>query len=149
MTDQENDSQWLGEFVPYLNYQITGHLNQKLRKNLRQSKINIARWRVLAVLKAFGQLNIGQIVEHTLIEQPTVSRIVDQLERERLAIRESGGVDSRFVQVILTLAGEKAFQEIYPIAVAHQKQALRGFKKQEIKTLIGFLNRIQDNISTN
>jgi len=50
--------------------------------------------------------------------------------------------------VTLTSAGEKAFKEIYPIAVAHQEQALRRFKKQKIKILIVFLERIQDNIST-
>jgi len=147
MSPQENEKNWLGTFVPYLIYRITGQLNRKLRKNLRRSKINIARWRVLAVLQDHGCLNIGQIVEHTLIEQPTVSRIVDQLEREGLAVREAGGRDSRFVQVSLTAAGRSAFKEIYPIAVKHQEQALKGFKPQEINTLIGFLERIQNNIS--
>lgn len=93
-------------------------------------------------------MNIGQIAEHTLIEQPTVSRIVDQLEREGLAVREPGSTDSRFVHVALTIAGKSAFDEIYPIAVKHQEQALKGFKQREIKTLIGFLERIQNNIST-
>ena len=68
MAVRELEKNWLGTFVPYLIYRITGHLNRKLRKNLRRSKINIARWRVLAVLQDHGRLNIGQIVEHTLIE---------------------------------------------------------------------------------
>ena len=148
MVAEEKERHWLGTFVPYLIYRITSHLNRRLRKRLKQSGINIARWRVLAVLSDFDQLNIGQIVEHTLIEQPTVSRIVDQLEREGLALRESGSHDSRVVRVKLTAAGEKAFREIYPIATGHQELALRGFKPQEIKTLIAYLERIQNNIST-
>ncbi len=148
MATHETGKPWLGKFVPYLIYRITNHLNRSLRKNLQRSRINIARWRVLSVLQDHGRLNMGQIVEHTLIEQPTVSRIVDQLEREGLAMRESGGADSRFVQVILTPAGESAFKEIYPIATQHQEQALKGFKQQEIKVLIGFLERMQKNIST-
>lgn len=138
---------WLGKFVPYLIYRITGHLNRNLRKNLRRSGINLARWRVLAVLNDHGRLNMSQIVQHTLLEQPTVSRVVDQLQRESLAVRESGEQDSRFVQVKLTRAGEKAFNEIYPIAVAHQQQALRGFKQHEVKALMGLLERIQSNLS--
>ena len=148
MNSEEKENRWLGRYVPYLIYRITGHQNRKLRRRLKKSGINIARWRVLAVLQDQGALNIGQIAEHTLIEQPTVSRIVDQLEREGLAVREPGSKDSRFVHVVLTESGKCAFEKIYPIAVKHQDQALKGFKPREIKTLIGFLERIQSNIST-
>jgi DNA-binding MarR family transcriptional regulator len=146
---KKNGDHWLGKFVPYLIFRITGRLNRNLRKNLRRSGINLARWRVLAVLNDHGQLNISQIVEHTLLEQPTVSRVVDQLQREGLALRQTAERDSRFVQVRLTAAGEKAFKEVYPIAIAHQQQALKGFKQHEIKTLMGLLERIQNNISSN
>jgi DNA-binding MarR family transcriptional regulator len=146
---KKNGDHWLGKFVPYLIFRITGHLNRNLRNNLRRSRINLARWRVLAVLNDHGRLNISQIVEHTLLEQPTVSRVVDQLQREGLAVRQTGDQDSRFVQVRLTAAGEKAFKEVYPIAIAHQQQALKGFKQREIKTLMGLLERIQNNISSN
>jgi DNA-binding MarR family transcriptional regulator len=148
MTTRHDGEHWLGQFVPYLIYRITGHLNRNLRRNLKRSGINLARWRVLAVLNDHGRLNVSQIVEHTLLEQPTVSRVVDQLQSEALAVRETGGQDSRFVQVMLTRAGEKAFKAIYPIAVAHQKQALKGFRHHEIKSLIGLLERIQNNISS-
>lgn len=148
MIDHEKGDHWLGKFVPYLIYRITSQHNKLLRKRLRRSGINIARWRVLAVLQDNGRMNISQIVERTIIEQPTVSRIVDQLEREGLAFREICDEDSRFVQVMLTEAGEKAFREIYPVATKHQEQGLQGFTRQEIKTLIGFLERIQNNIST-
>ena len=149
MPTRANGDHWLGQFIPYLLYRITGQLNRALRKKLRRSGINLARWRVLAVLKDNGRMNIGQIVERTIIEQPTVSRIVDQLEREGLAAREICDEDSRFVQVVLTEMGEKAFERIYPAATAHQKQALQGFSKKEIKTLIGFLERIQLNNDPN
>lgn len=148
MASAKKANHWLGKFVPYLIYRITGHLNRNLRRNLRRSGINLARWRVLAVLNDHGRLNISQIVAHTLLEQPTVSRVVDQLQREGLAVRESADGDSRFVQVRLTAEGEKAFETVYPIAVEHQQQALKGFKQHEIKTLMGLLERIQNNISS-
>ncbi len=146
MDTDESGSHWLGKFVPYLIFRITNQLNRALRKRLRRSGINIARWRVLAVLKDNGRMNVNQIVDRTIIEQPTVSRIVDQLQREGLATRETCNKDSRFVQVMLTPEGEKAFSEIFPTATKHQQQALQGFTQKEIKTLIGFLERIQDNI---
>jgi DNA-binding MarR family transcriptional regulator len=106
----------------------------------------MARWRVLAVLRAYGKLNLGRIVDLTAMEQPSISRIVTQLEREGLAKRKVSTEDSRVVYVSLTAAGEKAFKEIYPTAQRHQKRALSGFSEKEIDTLTKYLQRIQDNI---
>jgi DNA-binding MarR family transcriptional regulator len=137
---------WLQSFVPYLMYRITNSLNGRLRGQLRKAGINIARWRVLAVLRAYGELTLGRIVELTVMEQPSVSRIVTLLESERLVKRTVATTDARFVNVKLTAAGQTAFKQIYPAADTHQKRALRGFSKQEITTLNDFLLRIQDNI---
>ncbi len=148
MNDEQSGNHWLESYVPYLFYSITGQQNRNLRKRLKNFGINIARWRVLAVLKDHGRMNISQIVERTIIEQPTVSRIVDQLERAGLAVRETCDKDSRFVQVQLAPAGEKAFRKIYPTAIKHQAHALQGFSQLETETLIGFLERIQGNIGS-
>jgi len=146
MNPQYEGDHWLGKFVPYLMYRITNHLNQRLRRSLRRSGINLARWRVLAVLKDHGSMNMGEIVASTIIEQPTVSRIIDQLEREGLAMRTTNKKDSRYVQVMLTPEGEQAFTKIYPVATHHQEKALKGFSREEIKTLTGLLERIHANI---
>lgn len=137
---------WLQSFVPYLVYRITNQLTRRIRGRLRKSGINITRWRVLAVLRAYGKLSLGQVVELTVMEQPSVSRVVTQLEREGLVTREISTDDSRFVYVALTQAGDKAFQNVYPTAQKHQELALRGFSSKEITTLKSFLQRIQANI---
>ncbi len=137
---------WLQNFVPYLIYRISNQLNKRLRGRLRKSGINIARWRVLSVLRAHGDLTLGRIVDLTAMDQPAVSRIVTQLEREGLARREVSTKDSRVVHVSLTKAGEKAFAEVYPTAQKHQKRALSGFTSKEIDTLKKYLRRIQNNI---
>lgn len=146
MSMAAHGDKWLGTFVPYLLYRTSNQLNQRIRNRLRKSGVNLARWRVLAVLRAYGKLNLGRIVELTVMQQPSISRIVTQLEREGLAKRSVSSKDSRVVHVRLTAAGERAFNEIYPTAQRHQEHALSGFTKKEINTLISFLRRIQDNI---
>jgi len=148
MVNIEKGNRWLESYVPYLFYSITGQHNRNLRKRLKSTGINLARWRVLAVLKDHGRMDIGQMVGRSFIGQPTVSRIVVRLEREGLAIRETSHHDSRFVDVMLSLAGEAAFEEIYPSALKHQAQALQGFTDEETGLLTGFLERIQSNISS-
>lgn len=139
---------WLQKYVPYIMYRITNTLNRRLRRQLREVDINVARWRVLSVLRAYGELNLGRIVELTVMEQPSVSRIVIQLESERLVRRKVSKTDSRFVFVTLTAAGERAFERIYPTAERHQARALRGFTRSEVNTLIRMLWRIQHNIES-
>ena len=137
---------WLQGFVPYLIYRITNQLTRRIRGRLRKSGINITRWRVLAVLRAHGELSLGKIVELSVMEQPSVSRVVAQLEREGLVKRKVSKTDSRFINVRLTRAGENAFQNVYPTAEKHQALALDGFSRKEISTLKSYLLRIQENI---
>lgn len=146
MPTAAHGDEWLLTFVPYLLYRTSNQLNQRIRSRLRKSGVNLARWRVLAVLRAYGKLSLGRIVELTVMQQPSISRIVTQLEREGLAKRSVSKKDSRVVHVRLTAAGDKAFDEIYPTAQRHQDHALSGFTKKDIKTLISYLRRIQDNI---
>ncbi len=137
---------WLASFVPYQLYKATNGLSRLLRGRLRKSGINLARWRVLSVLKAFGPLSIGQIADATSMEQPTLSRVVDQLASEKLVTRSTSPADSRFVYASLTEAGEVAFHAIAPAALQHQQRALQGFTQAEIRTLRTLLRRIQHNI---
>ena len=71
--DDSGDN-WIEAFVPYRLYRATNRLNAKLLGKLKSQRINPSQWRVLSVLRAYGTLNIGQIAEVTLMEQPTVSR---------------------------------------------------------------------------
>lgn len=138
---------WLDEFVPYQIYRTANCLNELMRRRLKNTGINIARWRVLSILKAFGTLSITDIVELTLMQQPTISRVVNQLDKQGLIERGSSSSDSRFVNVTLTKQGLEAFETIYPAAQRHQDRAFDGFSSDEIKDFLAYLKRIQVNIS--
>lgn len=140
---------WLDGFVPYQLYRITNHLNQRLRARLRRLPISVSRWRVLGVLRARGTLTINAIAEHAAMEQPTVSRTVARLVEEGLVSRRAAKRDSRYMEVRLTAAGHRAFEAIYPIAVEHQTDALRGFSSAERSALQRYLKRIHHNIGAN
>ena len=151
MTERRSNQgdNWLDGFVPYQIYRITNSLNQRLRKRLRRQPISVSRWRVLGVLRAQGTLTINAIAQLAAMEQPTVSRTVTQLVRDGLVSRQAAKQDSRYIEVSLTRAGQRAFDAVYPIAVEHQTTALQGFSATEIEKLSAFLQRIQDNILAN
>jgi DNA-binding MarR family transcriptional regulator len=137
---------WIDDFMPYHLYRVTSRLNAKLMGKLKTARINPSQWRVLSVLKAYGTLSVGKIVESTLMEQSTASRVVAQLEEEGRVVRRWSEADSRVAEVTLTQRGVEAFNEIIPTALRHQELAFQGFSREEIDTLSNLLNRIEKNI---
>lgn len=137
---------WLDIYVPYHLYRVTNKLNARLLKRLKSRRINSSQWRVLSVLRAYGSLSITRIVETTLMEQPTASRVVAQLERQGHVRRRPSDVDSRVTEISITAAGLEAFGSIVPSALKHQTLAFEGVSAKEIALLVQILRKIENNI---
>jgi len=137
---------WLDDYFPYQLYRLTNRLNQRLQARLRSQGIKPSRWRVMSVLRSRGTLTIGKIAEHTLMEQPTVSRVITQLEKEGLAARKVSAGDSRATEVSLTPAGVLKLDAIVKTAHHHQQEALAGLSRSELDALRALLGRIEQNI---
>lgn len=137
---------WLDDYLPYQLYRLTNRLNQRLQARLRSQGVKPSRWRVLSVLRSRGTLTIGKIADHTLMEQPTVSRVIIQLEKEGLATRQVSAGDSRATEVSLTPAGIRKLDAIVTTAHHHQQEALAGLSPAELDTLRAILGRIEQNI---
>lgn len=137
---------WLDDYLPYQLYRLTNRLNQRLQARLRSQGVKPSRWRVMSVLRSRGTLTIGKIAEHTLMEQPTVSRVITQLEKEGLATRQVSAGDSRATEVSLTPAGVQKLDAIVTTAHHHEQEALAGLSRSELDTLRALLGRIEQNI---
>ncbi len=138
---------WLDDFVPYQLYRVTNKLNARLLKRLKTMRINTSQWRVLSVLRAYGPLSIGRIVATTLMEQPTTSRVVAQLERVGHVKRRLHDRDSRVVEISITPAGLQAFEGIVPAALKHQSLAFQNISAKETAQLVETLRKIEKNIA--
>lgn len=139
---------WLDSFIPYHLYRVTNKLSLRLRNRLRAMRMSSSQWRVLSGLKALGALNITEIVEVTLMEQPTISRVVARLEKGGLVARRLCARDSRMALISLTDAGVEMFKKIIPTALRHQDEALRGIGRKEIAQLVATLEKIERNIES-
>jgi MarR family transcriptional regulator, organic hydroperoxide resistance regulator len=138
---------WLDSFVPYHLYRVTNKLNARLLKRLKTLRINSSQWRVLSVLRAYGPMSIGRIVEATLLEQPTTSRVVAQMERAGHVTRRLSDRDSRVAEISITGAGMQAFGSIVPAALKHQALAFQNVSAKERALLLDILKKIEHNIA--
>jgi MarR family transcriptional regulator, organic hydroperoxide resistance regulator len=137
---------WLDTFFPYRLYRASKKLQLRLHTRLRALRMSSSEWRAISVLKAYGALSIGEIVEATLMEQPTISRVVARLEKNGLVARRPSTRDSRMVLISLTAAGVDVFKQIIPAALRHQDLALEGIARKDIAQLVATLERIERNI---
>jgi DNA-binding MarR family transcriptional regulator len=139
---------WLDTFFPYRLYRASEKLQLRLQTRLRDMRMSPSQWRVLSVLKSYGSLSIGEIVEATLMEQPTISRVVSRLEKNGLVARRPSARDSRMTLISLTPAGSEVFKQIVPAALRHQEQALSGLGRKEIARLVATLEIIERNVES-
>lgn len=130
------------EMLPYLMARVTNRSNQVWVRQLREHGLTIARWQVLSVLSRFDGARIGTIAELSGGEQPAVSRVIDQMERDALVTRQPSSADSRAVEVWITARGRDVYAALMPDAEAFVKRMLRSLSAAEVKQLTKLLERL-------
>jgi DNA-binding MarR family transcriptional regulator len=135
------------EFLPAYFHRITNLLSARLLERLRIYGMTVPRWRVLMGLAVQDGRAIGDLVEYTIIAQPALSRIVDQMERDGLVTRETARRDSRVVEVHLTSHGRKLYAKIAPVAARHAQLTVKSLTLAQQKELLVLLRIVTRNLS--
>ena len=136
----------LDQFLPYLFHLITAGLSNRFLGRLRPNGVTVQRWRVLMVVMNRGPRNMSELVKLTLIPQSALSRLVDQMERDRLVVRRLSDLDTRVVEVELTDHGRQMYWRLVPAAIAHAEAIVEDFDEQERKLLYSLLRRVLANL---
>jgi DNA-binding MarR family transcriptional regulator len=136
----------LDDSIPYVLYRITNKLNQDIHERLRSSGMTLSKWRLLSSLKSRRMCSVGELAMCTVMQHPVVSRILTEMENEKLVKRQPSSTDQRLVQVKLTRKGEQSFQQAFEIAEKHRQRALQGLSPDQTETLLSLLRTIQGNI---
>jgi DNA-binding MarR family transcriptional regulator len=134
------------QFLPYLVLRLSNKLNLDLMADLRRHKINLARWRVLAVLNIRDGQNIGEMSDAAMMEQSALSRTIMRMEEEGFVKRKLLKSDNRYVQVFLTKAGKELFGKLYPIVLRRHDRCVKGMTEAEVSQLLNLLHRALDNL---
>ena len=86
------------------------HLLRRLRVEDEALGISAPRLSVLSVLVFAGPRRIGELARVEQVEPPTMSRLVDGLVRDGLAVREPDPDDARAVRVRATPTGARTLR---------------------------------------
>jgi len=135
------------EFLPAYFHHITNLLGMRLLERLRIYGVTVPRWRVLINLMARDGRTVGELVELTIISQPVLSRIIDQMERDNLVTRRTAERDSRIVEVYLTSRGRTLYAKIAPVAARHAQLTVKSLTPAQQQDLLAMLRTIIRDLS--
>ena len=124
----------------------TTRVEDKIRQKLRESfDITLPRFDLMAQLERHPDgLTMGELSRRMMVTGGNITTIVDQLEKEKLVVRQVGVNDRRSFTVKLTQAGRDAFADM---AIAHESwvadlfEGLSVSQQSELYTLLGTMKK--------
>jgi DNA-binding MarR family transcriptional regulator len=134
-------------FLPYLIARLAYQLNDDLIEKLRRERINVTRWRILAVLAMGDGITINEIVARAMMQQSALSRALMNMEKEKYIRRVPRRDDARYVEVFLTDQGRALFSSLNVVVRRRQKLLLRGFSREEVAAAFTVVRRLSRNMT--
>jgi len=118
-----------------------------LDERLRPAGQSAARMEAMgAILNAPELRPQVDIAKRLRIEGPTLTRMLDALEKDGMVQRLPDPSDRRTKQLRLTAAGEAALGDIFDIADELRVRLLDGFSDEELAVMNGFLARLLERL---
>ena len=111
------------------------HLLRRLRAEDEALGISAPRLSALSVLVFAGPKRIGDLARIEQVEPPTMTRLVDGLVRDGLAVREADPDDARAVRVRATPTGARTLKRGRARRVATLERSLAALPPAELATL--------------
>jgi len=136
----------LENFAPYLMNRIMGRYNAALRDEMAELGLTTPQMRALAVLSVVDGIHIRQLAVYAVVEQSTLSRALDKLDRDGLVRRETDAEDSRATRLFLTEEGREANDRLWPHMAQSYARMLRGIDDAERRAFVGTLQKILRNV---
>ena len=134
-------------YVPYLLRRITDTLIDNFTAGLKPYGITLPMWRVLAVLHRRGPTRFKVLASQTLIEPPTLSRLVAALHGKALITRTSSDVDARGLLLAPTAKGLDIVERVTPHAMAVEQETLAGLTEDEAELFRRLVKRVCANLA--
>ncbi len=131
---------------------ITGKGSTAMARNLQRKFIavniylTIEQWSILYSLWKKNGQSQQELSLYTFKNKPSITRLIDNLEKLGLVSRESVKDDRRVNKIFLTEAGQKL--EVLTIGLAHEtvEEALQGVPIEHINIAKSVLQKIYENL---
>jgi len=111
----------------------------RFRPMLRQHGLTEQQWRVIRALAAYDQIDASELARRSFLLAPSLTRILQFLEREKLVKRSSDANDQRRYVFVLTGKGRRIYDEVGPDSELLYADIENQFGAAKLETLYGLL----------
>ncbi len=124
--------------------------NRKLRSffdaRVAEKGLTLARARTLFALSRRGSLTQKELAEELEIETPTLVRLLDAMEKQKLIERRSDEIDRRAKRIHMTPAGLQTFEDVDAQAKAMRAEIALDISTDEIRVALNVVRRLTGNL---
>ncbi|MDC9826274.1 MarR family transcriptional regulator [Devosia sp. ZB163] len=125
--------------LAYMIASINRQLEAELEERLRPGGVPIEQYRILEVLDASEPAAMGEIATQSLIEAPTLTKIIDKMVAEGLVYRAPDPNDRRRVLILTAPGGKALFKRLRGVSSAQEQRIvdlLEGDKAAKLRDLL-------------
>jgi len=114
--------------------------------SLSEKQLTFSQWSVLSILHTSPRpVNAMQFKRFLSIEAPTVSQLLNKLEKRNLILRKHSKKDKRTIDVYLTEQGYQLLKETIPIIAERLDKSFGSLSKSRREQLDSLTKQVRNN----
>lgn len=137
-----------GELYSFITGMASTAIARRLQKNFKQEgvEITIEQWSVLYHLWKKEGMSQQELCNASFRDKPSITRLVDNLEKLKLVKRMPSSTDRRQNLIMLTEAAKKLQDKTMEIASNTLNEALTGVSAADVERAKHVLQKVYDNL---
>ena len=128
--------------LPRLLLQARESVMAHTRPRLREHALSDQQWRVLRVLGEHGVVETGKVAREAFILGPSLTGVLNRMERDGLIRRERDTADQRRTVVAATDRGMQLVAMLSQTIEAHDAWMEKSLGKQQLAQLYELLDKV-------
>src|SRR5205814_3714249 len=139
-----------GELYSFITGKASTAIARRLQKNFKQSNLDITieQWSVLYHLWKEDGMSQQQLCDATYRDKPSITRLVDNLEKLKLVRRVPSKDDRRMNMIYLTNEAQVLQEQTMGLANQTLNEALDGVTIEQIEIAKMMLQKVYDNLAS-
>lgn len=142
MSTSVQETTFVDNYLPALLAQASLLISAEFHRVVLSNGLSISEWRILSTLSGAGEVSIGHLARIATIKQPTVTRLLDRLEKQGLLQRVTHDQDRRVTLVCISEEGQTLIAGLIVKARLHEEEVIKRLQPLDADDLKATLRRL-------
>jgi DNA-binding MarR family transcriptional regulator len=122
-----SDKRFIDDYLLCLMARASHAISAEFHITLRKAGVPVPVWRVLAALSGSPGETVTHLAEACLLQQPTMTKLLDRMVRDSIVKRVPDQRDRRVVRIMMLPRGEQIVRDLLVAAKAHEAEVMARF----------------------